>query len=327
MLNMGAQDNSIEAFSYRRLVTRSWHQIHTHKLQWFRWWLGLAMKIHSAPIIGKLYWHYSIHHTPSVLPDFLVFLSTMAARFIWLFLFRDPGAFWHFTRPGRAYKTSVLCAVVLTTLPNVILHFWSLRAAFEKETVVFAGIVSAMLAVIMWVPIVGFVWWMAWMFLLDSNESSEDFEPTVQKALTVSVVQGPSLPYTNYAPELSAPSATPDESLSRAYEEQIFRTREAHITQYVVEPTRLPRTDDGIQLAEGSESTEETSSTSSPSASLRCQTTARFEYLSQSHSGPHSWITFPVVPLVLTTFATILVILLPVWIYEDRHYEYRSPSP
>ena len=121
-LDMDERSISIEDFSYRWLVTRSWRQIHTHNLQWFRWWLGLAMKIHSAPIIGKLYWHYSTHHSPSVLPDFLAFVFTMTARFIWLFLFRDPGTFLHLMRPGKAYRAAVLGTVVLTTLPNVAVH-------------------------------------------------------------------------------------------------------------------------------------------------------------------------------------------------------------
>ena len=100
---------------------------------------------------------------------------------------------------------------------------------------VFAGLVSALLATIMWVPIFGLVWWMAWKFLLDSNESSEDLEPTSQKAATASVIQDPSLPYTDEASDLSARTAANDGYLSWAYEEQNFRKREAHIELDVAE--------------------------------------------------------------------------------------------
>jgi hypothetical protein len=59
----------------------------------------------------------------------------------------------------------------------------------------------------------------------------------------------------------------------------------------------------------------------------RCQTIARFEYVSQSHSGPHSWFSYPLIPLILSTYATILLIGLPIWIHEDRQYKLRAPSP
>ena len=60
---------------------------------------------------------------------------------------------------------------------------------------------------------------------------------------------------------------------------------------------------------------------------LRCQTIARFDYMLQSQSGVHSWFSYPLVPFLLTIYATALLILLPVWIHEDRKYRLRAPSP
>lgn len=255
-----------------------------------------------------------------VLPDFLAFLLTMAARIVWLFLFRDPAAFLHFKRPSKAYRWTVFGTVLLTTFPNVIVHLWSLEAAWERDTIVLAGIVSALLAIVMWVPIVGLAWWMARRFLLASAESQEEFEPTFKTAANVASVHERLL---SPAPEpyVDEPVASSEKYLSQAYKDQIVRGSDIQIAQTAVEQVGTP------QQPEDLEPFDELPGTTSTAESLHCQTTARFEYLSQSHSGPHSWITFPVVPLILTTYATILIILLPVWIYEDRHYEYRPPSP
>lgn len=49
--------------------------------------------------------------------------------------------------------------------------------------------------------------------------------------------------------------------------------------------------------------------------------------MSQSHSGPNSWFSFRIIPLILSTYATVLLIVLPILIYEDRQYNLRAPSP
>ena len=153
---MDAQSLSTETLSYSRIVTRRWRQIYTHRLQWFRWVLSLAATFHFSPNFGKLYWHYySTHHTPSVLSDFLAFSLSVAARFTWLFLFRDPAAFLQFKRPGRAYRWMVCGTVALTTLPNSLVHFWVLKVALNNDTIVLSGVVTATLAIVFLVPLMG----------------------------------------------------------------------------------------------------------------------------------------------------------------------------
>ena len=177
---MDVQSLPRENTSYSRLITRGWHDIFNNRLQWFRWTLGLAAGFHLAPNLGKLYWHYNTHHTASVFPDFLALSLSVAARFSWIFLFRDPSTFLQFKRPGRAYRWMVCGTVALTTLPNTLVHIWALRMALRNDTIILSGIVAAVIAIIFLIPLIGLVWWMAWRFLLGLDESDEDFEPTVK---------------------------------------------------------------------------------------------------------------------------------------------------
>merc|ERR1711977_438863 len=100
---MGIQDGCPWPCDRTHFIQSPGHQ----KLQGYRWLLGLAASFHLTPVVGKLYWHYATHHTPSIFPDFLAFCLSVGARVTWLFLFRDPAEFLHFKRPGRAYRLAV----------------------------------------------------------------------------------------------------------------------------------------------------------------------------------------------------------------------------
>jgi len=138
------------------------------------------MAFHFAPNMGKLYWHYNTHHTPSVFPDSLAFVLCIVARSTCFFLFRDPTTFLGCERPGRKYVWLVSVTVILITLPNCLVHIWALQAAFENDFLVLAGILSAIWACVTIVPLNCLVWWMVWKYLLTSNESRSEFEPTVK---------------------------------------------------------------------------------------------------------------------------------------------------
>jgi hypothetical protein len=328
---MDAQGLSTETLSYSRIVTHNWRQIYTHRLQWFRWVLGLAAAFHLTPNVGKLYWHYSTHHTPSVLPDFLSFSLSVAARFTWVFLFRDPAAFLQFKRPGRAYRWMVCGTVALTTLPNSLVHVWALKMALEKDTIVLSGVVAATLAIVFLVPLMGLVWWMAWRFLLGLDESDEEFKPIVKNNMVVTGGERQQLalavePYTDNVSIPSTRTVVANGYLSQAYEEQKLITQEPPPDRSSAGPVETPQLEEVEELEQPLNEANATSITDVPNPP-RCQTVARFEYLSQSHSGPHSWFSYPLIPLILSTYATILLIGLPIWIYEDRQYKLRAPSP
>jgi hypothetical protein len=335
---MDAQNLSTEHFSYSRLLTRRWRQLYyTHRLQWYRWVLGLAAAFHLTPNFGKLYWHYSTHHTSSVLPDFLAVVLSVAARIIWLFLFRDPAAFLKFKQPGSAYRWMVWGTVALTTLPNSLVHVWALRMALKKASLVRAGVVQATLAIILWVPLIALVWWMAWKFLLGVDESDEEFEPISKNSMVVSGGQRQDLasavePYTN---DLSIPSTrrvVANGYLAQAYEEQRLTTQESPSDQNSAGPVETQRLEE-VHREEIEEREQvlndapNATSTTDVANTPRCQTIAWFEYVSQNHSGPHSWFSYRIIPLILSTYATVLLIVLPILIHEDRQYNLRAPSP
>lgn len=334
---MDAQSLSTETLSYSRITARHWRQIYTHRLQWFRWMLSLAAVFHLSPNIGKLYWHYSTHHTPSVLPDFLAFSLSVAARFSWIFLFRDPAAFLRFKRPGRAYRWMVCGTVVLTTLPNSLVHVWALKMALKNDTIVLSGVVPAISAIIFLVPLTGLVWWMAWRFLLGLGESDEELEPIVKNSMAVTGGERQYLapavePYTDNVSIPSTRTVVANGYLCQAYEEQRLRAQEPppdrNSAGYVETPQLEEAQNEEVEeLEQPLNEAPNATSTIDIANPPRCQTISRFEYVPQSHRGPHSWFSYPIIPLVLSICATMLLIGLPIWIHEDRQYKLRDPSP
>ena len=334
---MDAQNLSTEHFSYSRLLTRSWRQIYTNRLQCYRWVLSGAAAFHFIPNFGKLYWHYSTHHTSSVPPDLLAFVLSVAARIIWLFLFRDPAVFLKFKRPGGAYRWMVWGTVVLTTLPNSLVHVWALRMAFKKASLLRLGVVQATSAIVLWVPQIGLVWWMAWKFLLGIDESDEEFEPIFKNSMVVTGGQrqdfAPALePYTD---DLSIPftrRVVTNGYLAQVYEEQRLTTQESPSDQNSARSVETQRLEE-VHREEVEEREQvpndapNATATTDVANAPRCQTIARFEYMSQSHSAPNSWFSIRIIPLILSTYATVHLIVLPIFIHEDRQYNLRAPSP
>ena len=321
---MDAHGLATEPLSFSRLATQNFRLIYAHKLQGYRWLLGLAASFHLTPVVGKLYWHYATHHTPSIIPDFLAFCLSVGARVTWLFLFRDPAEFLHFKRPGRAYRLAVCGAVVLTTLPNGVVHIWALKMALKNDSLVASGRWPAIVAIIFLVPLAGLVSWMAWRFLLGLEENNEEFEPTIKARSSFTM-------FADNPSSLRARTAAADGYLSKAYEEQKLRELE-------VPPAHSSTQDEATTVSvevqpDAAVNTEqpliETNMDvfSNDTKPLRCQTIARFEHRSESHAGPHSWFSFPIYSAILSGYACVLLIGLPIWIREDRKYKLTDPSP
>ena len=217
----------------------------------------------------------------------------------------------------------------MTTVPNGVVHVWALKAALKNDTIVHAGVWSAILAIVFFVPLVGLVWWMAWRFLLEAKESDEDFEPTVKQGVAVTnfLIE----PYTDHAPVTLGGAVSPQGYLSQAYNEQRLAERELHPEQISTRPDETSSPEevqaDAVESLEQSLNVDNAATDTDAVSPPRCQTMARFEHMSESHSGPHSWFSYPILPLILSTYATILLIGLPIWIHEDREYKLRDPSP
>lgn len=321
---MDGRGLTTEPLSFSRLATQNFRLIYAHKLQGYRWLLGLAASFHLTPVLGKLYWHYATHHTPSIFPDFLALCLSVGARVTWLFLFRDPAEFLHFKRPGRGYRLAVCGTVILTTLPNGVVHVWALKTALQNDILVASGRWPAVVAIVFLVPLAGLVSWMAWRFLLKLEENNEEFEPTRK-------TRSPFTTYADNPSSLPARTAATDGYLSKAYEEQNLRELEvstAHSSAQDEATTVLAEVqpDAAVNPEEPLIETN-VDVVSNNTKPLCCQTIARFEHRSESHAGPHSWFSFPMFPAILSGYACVLLIGLPIWIHEDRRYELRDPSP
>ena len=310
----------------------NWPPFRARKRQWLRWVLRLAAAFHLSPNLSKLLWHYSTHHIPSVLPDFLAFSLSLAARSVWVFLFRDPAAFLHFKRLGRAYRWVVCGTVALTTVPNGMVHVWALKAALKNNTLVLMGVFQATLAIIFLVPLAGLVWWMAWKFLLGYEESAEEFTPVVKNNMVATGRGGRHLTPTTelYRDNVSVSSTRIEVSngyLSHAYEEQRLRTEEFPLSPGSAPPAGTPQLHEEVEGREQLPNEAPNATTTVDIAGPpRCQTISQFEYMPQSRLGRYSWLSDPIIPLILSTYATILLIALPIWIHEDRQYKLRAPS-
>ena len=303
-----------EPFSFSRIWGRTWRQTYVvHTLQRYRWFLALGSAFLIVPNFGKLYWHYSTHHQPSVLPDFLAFILSVAARITWLFLFRDPGGFLGFRRPTKRYTWAVAGTLILTTLPNAVIHVWALKMALKNDTIVYSGIISAVLAIVFLIPPTTLAWWMAWRFMLGFDESNEDFEPVIRKDFTAEYRDNPSTPHVR------------EGCLAEAFRSQPFEsprlTSDADSAGSAHSVEALPQ--QNLGRLQGEQQDVQELDTSHP---RRCPTKARFEYMSQRHFGLHSWLTYPIVPLIVSISGTVALISLPILIHEDRAYQLRTPS-
>ena len=323
IFKMDAHGLATEPISFSRLATKNFRLIYAHKLQRYRWLLGLAASFHLTPVVGKLYWHYATHHTPSIFPDFWAFCLSVVARVTWLFLFRDPAEFFRLQRPGRAYRLAVCGTVVLTTLPNGIVHVWALRMALKNDSLLASGRWPAIVAIIFLMPLAGLVSWMAWRFLLGLEEKNEEFEPTIKS-------RSPFTRYADIPSSLPARTAAADGYLFKAYEEQKLGelgVPPAHSSTQEEATTVSPevQSDAAVNLEGPIETNVDVFSNNTKP--LRCQTIARFEHRSESHAGPHSWFSFPIFSAILSGYSCVLLIGLPIWIHEDRKYKLRDPSP
>ncbi|KAH7417860.1 hypothetical protein BKA64DRAFT_700412 [Cadophora sp. MPI-SDFR-AT-0126] len=194
--------------------------------------------------------------------------------------------------------------------------------ALKNDAIVLSGVWAATLAVLFLVPLAGLVSWMAWRFLLGLEESDEEFEPTVKHGLSIT-------PYTDNPSLSSTRTEVLPAYLCQAYEEQKLREHEILSFEGIANPEEIPALEGELQIDAIQETLSE-ANTNLPdevAGPLRCQTIARFEHMSESHCGPHSWFSFPIIPIILSSYATLLLIGLTIWVHEDREYKLRDPSP
>ncbi|KAH8787089.1 hypothetical protein F5882DRAFT_461772 [Hyaloscypha sp. PMI_1271] len=209
--------------------------------------------------------------------------------------------------------------------------------ALKQDTILLNGVTCATLAIVFLVPLIGLVWWMAWSFLLGLDESDGEFEPTAKNSIVVTVGERQQLApavelYTDNVSIPSTRTVVANGYLPQAYEEQRLIAQELPPYQSSTEPVETPQLEEvhGEEVEELEQPVNEANAASTTDVANppRCQTIARFEYISQRPTGLFTlWISHPLIPLILSSYATILLIGLPIWIHEDRQYKLRAPSP
>jgi hypothetical protein len=318
-----------------------------HKLQWWRLLLGASVNVHFGAVAGHL-----VYALMSSGPNFarlkvldtLVVLLAVASRFTWRLLFRDPNKFLHFHRPSKGYCWVVYIVSAATTIPSLILHipiiFLSSKA--ERTTNAFLG--QSILQLFLLLAVSSLYLWMVHRFLL--SEDDEHYEPTVPFLGTRTVSASSSTrqsvssavalePYSNSStsPSLYESYLASDSHLSKAYAmrwaSDPLRSCELDEDLHgqgsgATETGPTPKPKDS-SAPNPSESTTSGSTDNEPASPLRCRTVARFDYMCKNRIGPYSWMSYPLVPVVLGIYSTVIFGLTSILIYENKHARFPSP--
>jgi hypothetical protein len=299
--------------------------LYANKLERHRYVVGLFAVFNFTCLVSKLYWHYASRYYDCTPLDFWSLVMSCAARLAWTFLFREPDRFLGARRPSAGYQLLVVGTVEMTTLPNLVLHVWALSRARVAVRSVYAGVVNAAVALFFWIALVVLVHRMAWVFLL--KDDGADFEPSLARTVGGSLTATAAIPYSDEPLYGHGTSNTPSGYLSAAFAKQrddLETTATMTISERLSESARVPvSSGDTMQTDERSQNEQDIQY---PGQSVRCKTIARFEYMTQAHTGAHSWWSYPIIPVALSSYVTIILIMLLILIHDDRKLP-RDPSP
>jgi hypothetical protein len=318
-----------------------------HKLQW--WWTFLRSfaGVHFASVAGHLVYDWrsrgpNFAHLKVL--DTLVALLAVASRVTWRLLFRDPHKLLHFHRPSKGYRWAVYIASAATTIPSLILHIQIIFVSSKIKQLAYIGFGHSVLQLFLLLAVSSLYLWMVHHFLL--NEDDERYEPTVP-FLGTRTVSASSSRRQSVSSAIALEPFSDSSTSSSSYESHLAsdgHLSEAYAMQWAsdslrsyeldedlhgqgsgateTEPTPKPK-DSGTPNP--SESTTSGSTDNRPTPPLRCRTLARFDYMCQSRVGPHSWIFYPLVPVILGIYSTILFGLVSILMYEDKRARFPSP--
>jgi hypothetical protein len=307
--------------------------------------------LHFGIVIAHLR-HDQVHLGPNFahlkVLDTLVVLLAVANMVIWFFVFRDPHKFLHFHRPNKGYRWAVYIISAATTIPSLILHiiiiFLVSKTNLTKpstDIMMSFGISVAQLFSLLAASSLDL--WMVRLFLLSENE--EHYEPTVPSLGTRTVSASSSRQSVSATAALEPYS---DSSTSPSFFELQLSSdgylSKAYAMQWASDPLLTCELDEDLH-GQGSEATEteptpkpRDSDASNPPESitlgsthnqrkspLRCRTVARFDYMCRGRIGPHSWLSYPLIPVILGICSTVLFGLISIFIYENNCLSFPSP--
>jgi hypothetical protein len=311
-----------------------------HRLRWWHNWL---MGLSNGVIVAEVVHLY--HDLRNLGPNFvylkvldtLVVLLDVASRVIWFFVFRDPNKVLHFHRPSNGYRRVVCIISAANIIPNFILH---IQIIFLKTRIGLGG--PLVLLVNLLAPS-SLGLWMVYRFLLRENE--EHYEPIAPFLGT------PSLPTSSRRQSMSAAAALepyPGSSTSPlSYESHLSldgHLSNAYAMQFVSGSLPTCRLEEdfhgqgpvtiGTELMpkprdsgtpNPSKLTTPGSTNNQSTSPLRCRTLARFDYMCQDRIGPHSWLSDPLVAVILGICSTVLFGLASILLYEHNYARFPSP--
>jgi hypothetical protein len=315
-----------------------------HKLQWWRAFLTAFVGVHFGAVAGHLV--YALMNSgPNFahlkVLDTLVALLDVASRVTWRLLFRDPNKFLHFRRPSKGYRWAVYIVSAATTIPSLILHIPIIFVSFKAERRTNALLGQSILQLFLLLAVSSFYLWMVHRFLL--GEDDEHYEPTVPflgtRTMSASSSRRQSVssvvalePYSNSSTSSSSYESHPasDSHLSKAYamrwaSDPLRSCEDLHGQGSGATETELtPKLKDS-SAPNPSESATSGSTDNQPTSPLRCRTVARFDYMCQNRIGPHSWMSYPLVAVILGIYSTVIFGLTSILIYESKHARFPPP--
>lgn len=320
-----------------------------HKLQWWRSLLGLLAGVHFVIVGGHLLYDWRLNFADlkvldTLVLDTLVLLLAVASRVTWPLLFRDPHKFLHFHRPSKGYRWAVCIVSAATTIPSLILHIATIFANFKIEVPLFSGFGHSVLQLFLLLAVSSLYLWMVRRFLLSGDD--EHYEPTVP-FLGTRPVSASSSRRQSVSSAVALEPYSDSSTSSSSYESHLAsdgHLSKAYAMQWASDPLRSYELDEDLHgqgsgatetehtpkpkdssAPNPSESTTSGSTDNQPTSPLRCRTVARFDYMCQNRIGPHSWMSYPLVPVILGIYSTVLFCLVTILMYEDKRARFPSP--
>jgi hypothetical protein len=318
---------------------------YSDKLQWWRHLLctifsGIYCAIAVARGVGDLAFlepGFALLKFANVLIVLLAFMN----RVIWGYLFHDPNTLFRFRRPSRGYRRAVYALSLCSVLPSLLLYLpvFVLSSKTHRPNIRLGGCAAQL---VLYVALIGLFLWMVNRFL--SGEEEGHYEPTVAVSTSIGTLS------TDFSPsELSAYSDTLPDSIPASFTSLLSSQQHlapcghldaAYLRQPALGTFTHERIDDRPALTSSAPQTRpdvesslavDAPDTTTPSSSngiqtpkLRCRTIARFDYMPQGRVGPHSWSSWPLVPVVLGSMNTLIFILVCALVHENKNA--RIPS-
>jgi hypothetical protein len=326
--------------------------VFSHKLQWWRYLLcRVIISVYSSAVIGRLASDWILLEsgfTGMQYLDLLIVVVSLLSRVIWSYLFRDPHRLFRFRRPSKGYRWAVYALSFFSVVPGLLLYIplFVLSSRMEGRFALGASIAQ----IVFYVVPVSVSVWMVNRFLLGEDDAR--YEPTIASigALPNNDSSPAALPAyfdtpPNSHPLSSGPLLSSQTQLTRvgyldaAYSEQPAlgtpapeRVKDRQASSLSTSETRhdvetysvVDASTTNTSTSSVVDASNMSTSTSSDGDKLQCRTLARFDYMPQGRIGPHSWFTWPLVPLVLGSMKTIYFIL--VWALNHENKNAKIPS-